>query len=92
MSKKSKRQSRKTPGQRASVPRPDNMINGSVATTSPDINRTQMYEGGGKGRSLKSYEPEFNPDYSQTVKDLRRIGTLAGTFFIVLIILSFFLR
>ena len=35
---------------------------------------------------------EFNPDYSYVVKDLRRIGILAGSFFIVLIILSIFLR
>jgi len=37
-------------------------------------------------------EKEFNPDYSQTIKDLRRIGTLAGTFFLILIVLSFILR
>ncbi len=37
-------------------------------------------------------EKEFNPDYSQTKKDLRRIGTLAGTFFFILIVLSFILR
>jgi hypothetical protein len=35
---------------------------------------------------------EFNPDYSDTVKDLKRIGTLAGTFVTILVILSFFLR
>jgi hypothetical protein len=35
---------------------------------------------------------EFNPDYSYVIKDLKRIGTLAGTFFVILIILSFFLR
>jgi hypothetical protein len=35
---------------------------------------------------------EFNPDYSNTRKDLRRIGILAGTFFVLLIVLSFFLR
>ncbi len=33
---------------------------------------------------------EFNPDYSQTKRDLRRIGLLAGTFIIILVILSFF--
>jgi hypothetical protein len=32
---------------------------------------------------------EFNPDYSQTIKDLKRIGILAGTFFALLIILAF---
>ena len=35
---------------------------------------------------------EFNPDYSQTKKDLARIGTLAGFFVIVLVALSFFLK
>ncbi len=35
---------------------------------------------------------EFNPDYSYVIKDLRRIGTLAGIFVAILIILSFFLR
>jgi hypothetical protein len=35
---------------------------------------------------------EFNPDYSYVKKDLRRIGILAGTFILLLIILSFFLR
>ncbi len=35
---------------------------------------------------------EFNPDYSQTKKDLKRIGILAGTFFTILVVISFFLR
>jgi hypothetical protein len=35
---------------------------------------------------------EFNPDYSEVKHDLKRIGILAGSFFAVLIILSFFLR
>ncbi len=34
---------------------------------------------------------EFNPDYSYVKKDLRRIGLLAGSFFAILIVLSFFL-
>jgi len=32
---------------------------------------------------------EFNPDYSDVIKDLKRIGILAVIFFIVLIVLSF---
>ena len=35
---------------------------------------------------------EFNPDYSNVKKDLSRIGILAGTFFIGLIVLSFFVK
>ncbi len=34
---------------------------------------------------------EFNPDYTYVVKDLKRIGTLAGIFFVLLIALSFIL-
>jgi len=37
-------------------------------------------------------ETGFHPDYSETVKDLKRIGILAGTFFIILLGLSFFLN
>ena len=35
---------------------------------------------------------EFNPDYSYVKRDLARIGTLAGFFVAVLVVLSFFLR
>lgn len=35
---------------------------------------------------------EFNPDYTYVIKDLKRIGLLAGTFFVVLIALSFFIH
>jgi hypothetical protein len=35
---------------------------------------------------------EFNPDYTYVKRDLARIGTLAGFFIVVLIVLSFFLR
>ena len=40
----------------------------------------------------KSFSTEFNPDYSFVKQDLIRIGTLAGIFFVVLVVLSFFLR
>lgn len=43
-------------------------------------------------RSARSTDREFNPDYSYVVKDLRRIATLAGSFFVILVVLSFFLR
>ena len=35
---------------------------------------------------------EFNPDYTYVKRDLRRIGTLAGFFVMVLVVLSFLLR
>jgi hypothetical protein len=43
-----------------------------------------------RGRTTAAYE--FNPDYTYVIKDLKRIGTLAGIFFVVLIVLSFFIR
>lgn len=35
---------------------------------------------------------EFNPDYTTVRKDLARIGILAGSFFAVLIVMSFFIK
>jgi len=35
---------------------------------------------------------EFNPDYSDVIKDLKRIGILAGVFFAVLVGLSFIIN
>ena len=34
---------------------------------------------------------EFNPDYTYIKRDLKRIGVLAGSFFVLLIALSFVL-
>ncbi len=47
-----------------------------------------------KDRSATSQNSQegFNPDYTYVIKDLRRIGALAGTFLLVLLILAFFLR
>ena len=50
---------------------------------------------------IKSQEPmavqtartsDFNPDYTDVKRDLKRIGVLASTFFVVLIVLSFILK
>jgi hypothetical protein len=46
---------------------------------------------GYKQRRLKS-KGEFQPDYSYVIEDLKRIGILAGSFVILLIVLSLFLR
>ena len=35
---------------------------------------------------------EFNPDYTHIKRDLGRIGVLAGSFFVILIVLSFFIK
>jgi hypothetical protein len=39
-----------------------------------------------------SSRTEFNPDYTDVKKDLKRIGILAGFFITVLIVLSFILN
>lgn len=39
-----------------------------------------------------SARTEFNPDYTYVKRDLARIGTLAGFFVVLLVVLSFFLR
>lgn len=41
-------------------------------------------------RKSGSSSNEFNPDYSSVKRELRRIGTLAGFFLLVLIVLSLF--
>jgi len=35
---------------------------------------------------------EFNPDYSDVKKDLKNITILAGSFIVILVVLSFFLN
>lgn len=34
----------------------------------------------------------FNPDYHFVIRDIRRVGILAGSFIVILVVLSFFLR
>jgi hypothetical protein len=42
--------------------------------------------------SSSAARTEFNPDYSTTKRDLGRIGILAGSFFALLVVLSFFIK
>ena len=42
--------------------------------------------------SRRTTTAEFNPDYSYVIKDLKRIALLAGTFFVILIALSFIIN
>lgn len=78
MSKKHKRQTKKP----SSVA---NSITGQAATAQPIASVKPV-------TVARPSREEFNPDYSYVIKDLRRIGTLAGTFVVILIVLSFFLR
>lgn len=81
MAQKSKKQARKTPAAR---PAPETAAKTPLTyTASPPVVTP--------GSQSRSYSADFNPDYSDTIKDLKRIGLLAGTFFTILIILSFFL-
>jgi hypothetical protein len=67
---------------------PDVMEVNTISSTAADspAGRAASY----RSRTTAPYE--FNPDYSYVVKDLKRIGTLAGIFFVVLIVLSFIIR
>ncbi|MCS6908728.1 MAG: hypothetical protein RML93_12720 [Anaerolineales bacterium] len=76
MSKKTKRSSRSSPV-RSSPPIP-------VAETVQTSPVSPL--------SARRSERGFNPDYSDVIKDLKRIGTLAGAFFLIMIVLSFFLK
>ena len=44
-----------------------------------------------KNTSSSTKSEEFDPDYTYVIKDLKRIGILAVTFFALLIALSFIL-
>jgi hypothetical protein len=39
-----------------------------------------------------TFTQEFNPDYTHVVHDLRQIAFMAGSFLVILVALSFFLR
>jgi hypothetical protein len=70
---RSKKQTRKT-----SAPRP--VENGDAVAQPLQVAPTSS--------TSRSFATDFNPDYSQTIKDLKRIGVLAGIFFGVLIVLA----
>jgi len=76
MAKKSKKQTRKVSGSSG------NTIN-RVAPVQSNISETPVQRASGS---------DFNPDYTQTIKDLKRIGVLAGSFITILVVISFFLR
>ena len=69
-------------------------------TPAPEVFRvsevsTPVSTGAGAARSVSrrtTSTVEFNPDYSYVVKDLKRIGILAGSFFAILVALSFFIK
>lgn len=52
--------------------------------------RRQVPHPAAPAAALPTRSYEFNPDYTATKHELRRIGILAGVFFAILIVLSFF--
>lgn len=60
----------------------------SVSKTTSSVTSTNQ----SNGSFTRSSSTDFNPDYSDIISDLKRIGILAGSFFTILIVLSFFLR
>jgi hypothetical protein len=87
MSKKKRKKSQSTYHRAANHSISQN--NAAVATieSSPAVNITTASR---KSRYTVQDE-DFNPDYTDIKKDLRRIGSLAAVFFVVLVTLSFFL-
>jgi hypothetical protein len=79
-----KKVKRKVSGVIIPAPAPEVMEVKQVDTTAAPAGRSFSRRG--------TATMEFNPDYSYVVKDLKRIGTLAGTFFVILIVLSFFIK
>ena len=45
-----------------------------------------------KAAKTKRKSAAFDPDYTHVIKDLKRIGILAGSFIVLLVILSFILN
>ena len=43
------------------------------------------------GSVFRTARDDFNPNYTPVIKDLRRIGFLAGSFLVILVVLAFFL-
>lgn len=68
----------------------------SVINTSPGESTRPIVEASPTrstfSRRTVSPAAEFNPDYTYVINDLKRIGILAGTFFAVLIVLSFIIK
>ncbi len=63
-----------------------------VSTPVEPAGYTPSVTGTGSGTGRATYTQEFNPDYTYVKHDLRQIGIMAGSFFVILVVLSFFLR
>jgi hypothetical protein len=61
----------------------------SISTSQPKVEQVIKSTVAAPSRTSTT---EFNPDYGYVIKDLKRIGVLAGSFFVLLIALAIFLR
>ncbi|HEY3344968.1 MAG TPA: hypothetical protein VGJ97_08575 [Anaerolineaceae bacterium] len=61
----------------------------STATARPEV--TPFYTPAAAARRLNPVA-EFKPDYTHVIADLKRIGVLAGSFLVILVVLSFILH
>jgi hypothetical protein len=68
--------------QRRQVPQTEVSVSSSVSASATPLIR----------RTITTSPAEFTPDYSFVISDLKRIGMLAGSFLVILIALSFFLK
>jgi hypothetical protein len=64
----------------------------SAGTRSADGEGTAAAEKAAPVFARRATSAEFAPDYTYVVKDLKRIGIMAGSFALVLVVLSFFLN
>jgi hypothetical protein len=87
MSKKKRKKSRSTYNRAQSHSVKQNDAAVSTIDSSPAVN----LQAASRKSRYSVQEEDFNPDYSDIKKDLRRIGSLAAVFFVVLVTLSFFL-
>jgi hypothetical protein len=63
-----------------------------MVDAAPQAAETPVARSSFSRRTASAAPAEFNPDYTYVVNDLKRIGTLAGTFFVILIVLSFIIK
>lgn len=68
------------------------MANKSKRSVSTGAVSTSTASAGSNRAVSRAFTTEFKPDYTQIKSDLKRIAYLAGTFILILVVLSFFLR
>ncbi len=103
MSKKQKRKVTQGPRPTASTPvatpsaSPENPVQSPTRSSPASVpfgtgSARTMGTKSGFGSRRFMPAPEFKPDYTYVKNDLKRIGVLAGSFFVILIVLSFVLK